>query len=89
MRILLFLCVFAAFARAARADDLIARSQPMPYGECLATIQELTHGTQFSRLLTTGAVQIVRIESGDKSLVVTCDRPQETMSVRARVGTKP
>ena len=76
MRMLLLLCVFAAFARTARSDDDVARSQPMRYGECVATIQELTHGTQFSRLLTTGDVQMVRIESGDKNLVVTCDRPQ-------------
>lgn len=83
MRMLLLLCVFAAFTRSARADDL-ARSQPMPYVACLTTVQQLIDGTQFSRLLTTRDVQVVKIEFGDKNLVVTCDRPQETMSVRVR-----
>ena len=88
MRMLLLLCVFAAFARATRADEA-ARSQPMPYLTCLATLQQLTHGARFSRLLTTGSVQVVKIEATGKDLVVTCDRPHETMTVKVAETTNP
>ena len=54
----------------------------MPYLTCLATVQQLTHGTHFSRLLTTGDVHVVKIEAGQKNLVVTCDRSQETMTIK-------
>jgi hypothetical protein len=78
---LLLLCVFAAFARATRADEAV-QSQPMPYLKCLSTVQQLTHGTRFARLLTTGDVHVIKIETGQKNLVITCDRTLEKMTVK-------
>ena len=75
-------------ATGARSDQDPARSQPMSYTACLATVEQIVHGTRFSRLLSTRDVQVVRIETETGNLLITCDRLEAKMIVRQAQGSK-
>jgi hypothetical protein len=88
MRFGLILVPAALIATAARSDQGPARSQPMSYTACLATLQQIVQGARFSRLLSTRDVQVVRIETEDGNLLITCDRLEAKMIVRQAQGSK-
>ena len=88
MRSGLILAPAILIASGVRADQDPSRSQAMPYTACLATVEQIVHGTRFSRLLATRDVQVVRIETENGNLLITCDRLEAKMIVRQAQGSR-